>query len=46
MKLEHIGCYCEVIKLEAFSNWIANISDGIIGGANDAYANIGIPKDI
>ncbi|XP_042055739.1 uncharacterized protein LOC121800221 [Salvia splendens] len=36
----------EASKLKAFSEWIASIGDGVIGGPNDGEVSVDLPTDI
>lgn len=46
MRLQNIESDVECVELNAFSDWIASIGDGTIGGANDGHATIEISDDI
>ncbi|KAL3623641.1 hypothetical protein CASFOL_032457 [Castilleja foliolosa] len=46
MRLHSLGNQDERAALKEFSEWIANIGDGNIGGANDGSAVVEIPEEI
>ncbi|KAK6127772.1 hypothetical protein DH2020_038481 [Rehmannia glutinosa] len=46
MRLQRLGESDDYADLVKFSEWIANIGDGTLGGENDGSATIDIPDDI
>ena len=46
MRLLSIKSSEEASKLKDFSEWVASIGDGVIGGPNDGEVNIDLPTDI
>ncbi|CAA0824366.1 PIF1 helicase, partial [Striga hermonthica] len=45
MRIRSLGGGDEYNELRNFSEWLANIGDGTVGGANDGSADIDIPDD-
>ncbi|XP_052185357.1 uncharacterized protein LOC127797005 [Diospyros lotus] len=46
MRLQNVESDEDFINLKSFSEWIASIGDGTIGGPNDGNAVIDIPDDL
>lgn len=45
MRLQRLGLNESSAKIDAFSKWIANVGDGLIGSRNDGSAVITIPEE-
>ncbi|XP_031097065.1 uncharacterized protein LOC116001320 [Ipomoea triloba] len=46
LRLSTVDAHVDLHSLTEFANWIANIGDGNIGGPNNGYAEVQIPKSM
>ncbi|CAH9097469.1 unnamed protein product, partial [Cuscuta europaea] len=46
MRLQNMTNPVDSYDLKGFSNWIANIGDGVFGESNDGHVQITIPEDL